>query len=260
MNRADLCCCAWLLWAAGLTAWADEPRVSERRSGYEFMSAATQAMQRDDTLNPAMLWVKQGEALWQSAEGKDTASCEGCHGAAPVAMRGVAARYPAWDAVLQTPQNLAQRINQCRVQHQKAQPWRFESAELLSLESYVAYQSRGLPLAPVVDQRLQAALERGRSRYQQRMGQLDLSCAQCHDQRWGQRLGGSVIPQAHVGNYPVYRLEWQALGSLQRRIRNCMNGVRTQAYAFGAPELVELELYLADRSRAMTAEAPGIRP
>ncbi len=48
-----------------------------------------------------------------------------------------------------------------------------------------------------------------RKLYRQRIGQLDLSCAQCHDDNAGKRLGGSVIPQAHPTGYPIYRLEWQ---------------------------------------------------
>lgn len=224
------------------------------------MSPATQAMQREDTLNPGMLWVKQGETLWQTPAGQSAKSCASCHGEAATSMRGVATRYPAFDEALQRPVNLAQRIRLCRQDHQQAQPWRLESQELLSLESFIAYQSRGLPLAAASDTRLRPSLERGRELFGQRMGQLDLSCAQCHDQRWGQRLGGSVIPQAHPDGYPVYRLEWQGLGSLQRRLRNCMSGVRALPYAFGATELVELELFLRIRASGMAMEAPGVRP
>jgi len=50
-----------------------------------------------------------------------------------------------------------------------------------------------------------------------------------HDKRRSKnRRGGSVIPQAHPTGYPLYRLEWQAVGSLQRRLRNCMIGVRAE--------------------------------
>jgi sulfur-oxidizing protein SoxA len=92
------------------------------------------------------------------------------------------------------------------------------------------------------------------------MGQIDLSCAQCHDQRWGQRLGGNTIPQAHPTGYPLYRLEWQGLGSLQRRLRNCLSGMRAEPWPLGAPELVELELFLASQARGMALETPGVRP
>ena len=248
------------LAALCITGATTQAQTDTRRSGFEFMSPSTQAMQRDDTLNPGMLWVKQGEVLWRRASEKNTTSCADCHGEATTSMRGVATRHPAFDAGLQRPVNLSQRINLCRQQHQGAEPWRAESQDLLSLESYVAYQSRGLPLAAGSDARLAPFVERGRQHYHQRMGQLDLSCAQCHDQRWGRRLGSSLIPQSHPTAYPVYRLEWQGLGSLQRRLRNCMSGVRAQPYALDSLELVELELYLATQAQGMLIESPGVRP
>jgi sulfur-oxidizing protein SoxA len=70
------------------------------------------------------------------------------------------------------------------------------------------------------------------------------TCAQCHDSNSGKRLAGNVIPQAHPTGYPLYRLEWQALGSLQRRLRNCLAGLRAHAQDFGAAEFVDLELVL----------------
>lgn len=245
-----------LLWPALLAQAADE----SRRSGFDFMGADVQAMQRDDALNPAMLWVQQGKQLWQQATGNGGRSCADCHGDVRQSMRGVATRYPAFDPTSQGAINLAQRINLCRQEQQRAAPWKLEGEELLSLESLIALQSRGLPLQAVDDARLQAALERGRARYWQRLGQLDLSCAHCHEQRWGQRLGGTPIPQAHPTSYPQYRLEWQGLGSLQRRVRNCLSGVRAQPWPLGAPELAELELFLRNRARGMPMESPGVRP
>jgi sulfur-oxidizing protein SoxA len=268
-----------LLLAAlsGLSALAQPQAAPDtRRSGFEFMGSSTQAMQRDDSLNPAMLWVKQGEAIWNRSELAPTpptaplsatnpaatpraaTPCASCH--AISRMAGVAARYPAFDAKRQRPINLGQRINLCRQEQQNLPPWAAEHADLLSVESFVAFQSRGMPVESNPDERLKPFLANGRQRYQQRMGQLDLSCAQCHDQRWGQRLGGSVIPQSHPTAYPVYRLEWQSMGSLQRRLRNCMNGVRAELYPYGSLELVELELFLAQQAAGMPLESPGVRP
>ena len=236
------------------------PTHDLRRSGFEFMGSSTQAMQKDDALNPGMLWVKDGEALWQKPSGSSGKACMGCHAQAAGSMRGVAARYPAFDALLKRPITLSQRINQCRQQHQQADPLRPESQELLSLESYVAFQSRGLPVATPKDSRLEPFRQQGQLRFMQRMGQLNLSCAQCHDANAGKSLGSSLIPQAHPTGYPIYRLQWQALGSLQRRLRNCMSGVRAEPFAYDAQELVELELYLASRAAGMQVETPGVRP
>jgi L-cysteine S-thiosulfotransferase len=251
--------------AAGLAALiglsvAAQPLPDGRRSGFDFMSPATQAMQRDDASNPGMLWVLDGEAAWLQPVGVERRSCAGCHGDARQSMRGVAARYPAFDDALQRPLDLRQRIAGCR---QKLQPGDIaadDHPQALALEAYVAFQSRGQPISPPTDPRLQPARERGRLLYQQRLGQLDLACSDCHDAMAGRRLGGSPIPQAHPTGYPIYRLEWQGLGSLQRRLRACLGGVRAEPFAWGAPQWIELELFLAWRARGMPLEAPAARP
>jgi L-cysteine S-thiosulfotransferase len=123
-----------------------------------------------------------------------------------------------------------------------------------------AVPSRGMPVSPATDARLTPFRDNGRRLFQSRIGQLDLSCASCHDDNWGKRLGGSVIPQAHPNGYTLYRLEWQAVGSLQRRLRNCMIGVRAEPFAFGASEFIDLELYLMERANGLPIETPAVRP
>ena len=146
-----------------------------------------------------------------------------------------------------------------RTEQQKAQAFPLEGRELLALSAFVARQSRGLPIESS-DPRLAPFIEQGRALYTARQGQLNLACAQCHDDNWGQKLAGIPMPQGHPTGYPLYRLEWQTLGSLQRRLRNCLSGIRAEPYPFGAPELVELERYLMWRARGMKVESPAVRP
>jgi len=246
----------WLLLSVALHAVAQPAR----RSGFDDMSPSTQAMQRDDAQNPAMLWAQDGAALWARAPSPSVPACAGCHGEARASMRGVAARYPAYDEALARPIDLATRINRCREMRQGAPRWAPDSQELLSLESHLALQSRGLPVEPPADVRLLPWRERGEALYRARIGQLNLSCAQCHDERAGLRLGGGLIPQGHANGYPLYRLEWQGVGSLLRRIRNCMTGVRAQPLAADSPEFAALATYLAWRDRGMPVESPAVRP
>jgi sulfur-oxidizing protein SoxA len=234
--------------------------ADERRSGFAFMSAPTQALQRDDSLNPAMLWVAGGEAAWRTRAGRADRSCADCHGDARQSMLGVAARHPAFDAASGGPLTLGGRINTCRTRQQQAEPFAPESEPLLGLEAHLALASRGQPIAPPDDARLAPWREQGRRLYAQRLGQLDLSCADCHDRLAGRRLGGNVIPQGHATGYPIYRLEWQGLGSLQRRLRNCLAGVRAEVPAYGSPDLVALELHLMQRAAGMLVESPAVRP
>jgi sulfur-oxidizing protein SoxA len=224
------------------------------------MAPETQAMQNDDTANPGMLWVLDGEQLWKARNGAAGKACADCHGDARESMKGVAARYPAFDKALGRPVNLEQRINMCRATHQQATPLAYESRELLALTAFVAQQSRGLAIETGSDPELAPFVAKGRDLFMQRQGQLNLSCANCHDDNWDKRLAGSAITQAHPTGYPIYRLEWQSLGSLQHRLRGCIAGIRAQPYDYGAPELVELELYLMSRAKGMPMEAPAVRP
>ena len=242
-----------------ISAHAEIP-LGERRSGYADLAPDTKAMQDDDTANPGMLWVQDGEALWNAKSGAANRACADCHNDARATMTGVAARYPAFDSKLGRPIDLEQRINLCRAERQQAPAFAYESKELLSLSAFIGKQSRGEPIAPPTDERLRPFLEAGLEQFNRRQGQLNLSCGQCHDDNWGKRLAGSLIPQAHPTGYPLYRLEWQAVGSLQRRLRNCIVGMRAEPYDYGAPEYVSLELYLMWRARGLPIEAPAVRP
>jgi L-cysteine S-thiosulfotransferase len=248
-----------MLAVLGAAAAAADIPLAERKSGYEFMARETRAMQDDDSTNPATLWVLDGETLWQRKEGAAGKSCADCHGDARTGMKGVAARYPAFNAARGRPVDLEQRIDMCRVEQQRATPLAFESRELLALSAYIGQQSRGMPIEIAEDSRLRPFLEAGRAMFIERQGQLNLSCTQCHDDNWGQKLAGAAIPQGHPTGYPLYRLEWQMLGSLQRRLRNCLFGMRAVSYPYGS-ELVDLELYLMWRARGMAVETPAVRP
>jgi sulfur-oxidizing protein SoxA len=175
-------------------------------------------------------------------------------------MRGIAARYPRYDLGFKRPVDLQERINICRARRQDASPFPFESRELLALTAFVAHQSRGTSIQVIIDERLKPFFNAGRELFEGRQGQLNISCAQCHDDNWGKRLAGNVIPQAQPTGYPVYRLEWQEIGSLQRRLRNCLIGMRAEPYPDGAIEYVELELYMTWRANGLRMETPAVRP
>jgi sulfur-oxidizing protein SoxA len=226
--------------------------AEDRRSGRDTMSPALRTLQADDGQHPAQLALALGREAWSAG----ATSCASCHGE-PERLRGAATRYPTWDRGLL---DLPGRIQRCRVQHQKLPAWAPEAEPLLALSALVAQQSRGLPLKPPAGPELDAAAARGQRLFTTRLGALNLSCAQCHDERAGLRLGGSLIPQGHVDDYPVYRLEWQSLGSLQRRLRGCLSGVRATVWDWDSAELLALEVYLSRRSAGLTMQPPGVRP
>ena len=221
-------------------------------SGYDDASPAIRAMQDDDSQNPAMLWVQQGQALW----GQGCASCHGDVGS----MRGTGARYPAYDPRVGRPITLSGRINQCRTDRAGQPAWPTESDEMLAVSALVGLQSRGLPVAIDGDGPARPFIDQGRALFALRQGQLNLSCANCHDTLAGQRLGGARIPQGQPNGYPLYRLEWQSMGSLDRRLRNCLTGVRAEPLPPSSPEMAALQFYLGYRSNGLTIETPAVRP
>ncbi|MGL4322589.1 MAG: sulfur oxidation c-type cytochrome SoxA [Beijerinckiaceae bacterium] len=239
---------------------AEEIPAAQRQSGYEIMTGDTRAMQDNDRANPAMLWAAEGERLWATPAGNNARACSSCHGDAKETMRGIAARYPAFDEKTNAPIDLQNRIRACQTNNQQIQPAPYESRTLLALTIWISTQSRSMPITPDRDPRLAPFSERGKELFTQRSGQLNFSCQNCHDDNWGKKLGASTIPQAHPTGYPIYRLEWQGAGSLQRRLRNCMTGVRAEPYAYGAPEMIALELYLMQRATGMRLETPAVRP
>ena len=232
---------------AGLALAADRPQPP--KSGVEFTGADARAMQADDFANPGMLWVGRGEKLWSEPAGASGKSCADCHGDAAKSMKGVAARTV----------HLEGRINDCRTGMQEARAFEPESQPLLSLSAYVAFQSRGMPMAVEDTPEIHASLERGRALYHRRSGQMNLSCSQCHDDHWGRKLAAETLSQGQPNAFPEYRLSWESVGSVARRIRACYSGIRAEMPEYGSPDLADLETYLAWRASGLPVESPGVR-
>ena len=250
----------WLgLLAASAAAGSEVPANEGAVSGASFQSAETRSLQNDDFANPGMLWVDQGASLWRKVPEQGGRACAGCHGNGSEAMRGVAARYPAYDAEQNRIVNLEGRINRCRTDNQRQPAFAYETSELLALTAYVAHQSKGMSIAVSVDGPARAAFEAGERYFYTRRGQMNLACHHCHERNVGRMLRGDRLSQGQATGYPLYRLAWQTLGSLHRRLRFCDIGVRAEPFAYGAREYLNLELYLAWRARGLPIETPAVR-
>ena len=256
---------ALLLLAAGMLvaapAWTQNRVIPQAglKSGFEFLSPDLKKMQLDDFANPGTLWVDRGEKLWRAEAGAAKKSCADCHGDARASMKGVAARYPQVDRHSGDLMTLDARILQSRVERQKAVPFARESEDLLALSAYVAYQSRGMAMDADIEGAAKKHFDAGEAFFFRRRGQLNLNCGHCHDAHWGGTLFAERISQGHPNAYPIYRLEWQGLGSLERRLRACLSGVRAEILAFGSPEYADLALYLSWRAKGLPIETPGVR-
>jgi sulfur-oxidizing protein SoxA len=252
--------CAWLFAGAALAAeheWG-KYAVDGRRSGYTYAAPETRAMQDDEFDNPGSIWVAKGEALWNSVDGAKGKSCASCHADAADSMRGVGARYPLVSKSGKLL-NLERRINLCRAGALGAPPWRSESEPLLAMTAYIKHQSLDMPVSPVIDGAAAPFFAKGKEIYETRRGQLDLACIHCHEQNHGNMLRAQRLSEGMSNGFPTYRLKWQALGSLERRMSGCMQDIRAEPYPQDADEYVALELYLAWRARGLPVETPAVR-
>ncbi|CAN5288701.1 sulfur oxidation c-type cytochrome SoxA [soil metagenome] len=250
---------ALLLGIAALALLSVAPALAEIRSGSDFLSPELRRQQADETRNPGFFWVEQGRDLFSRKLTPEGQACIGCHAQPMQSLRGAATRYPQVDAATGRLMNLEGRIEQCRVERQAQPAFGHETTELLSMTAYVASLSRGLPIEVKTDGAAKPYFEAGKAFFERRQGQLNLSCQQCHDGLVNQKLRGDTISHGAGTGYPAYRLEWNDVGSLHRRLRACSLGVRATQFDYGAPEYLALELYLAGRAQGLPVETPAMR-
>ena len=233
-------------------------RHPEARSGYEFARPETRAIQDDDFANPGLFWIERGRDLWEAPGGTRRQSCAGCHGDA-ANLAAAAPTHPKIDAATGRLVNLEQRINLCRTRHMDAEPFPLESDPLLSLSAYVTRTAAGRPLQVQINGPARSWFKRGRDLYAERVGQMNLACTQCHDQRAGLFLRAERISQGQINGFPTYLLRWGTLSSVHRRFQFCNEQARAEPLALGSDDYNALQLYVAWRGAGLAVEAPAVR-
>ena len=236
----------------------DHP-LPEILSGWHFRSPETQSLQSDDFENPGFIWVEQGAELWDEVDGSEGKACASCHGDAAESMARVGAEMPKWSEARGKPINLEQQINACRTERMGAKAWKWESGELLGMTAFVRNQSRGTPVNVQIDGPMTPWFKKGEELYNTRVGQLDLACANCHQDYYGKRIRADLLSQGQSNGFPTYRLKWQKIGSLHRRFKGCMGQVRATPYKVGSDEFLALELYVNWRGQGLPVETPAVR-
>lgn len=238
---------------------ADSP-LEHIYSGWRFRASETQSLQLDDFENPAFPAVDDGEALWAKVEGSEGKSCASCHNDAPTSMKGVRAEFPKWNAAANRPHTMETQINECRTDRMGADKWKWEAKQMLAMTAYVGLQSRGMPVK--VDTKSAGMAEwstKGKELYYTRVGQLNMSCANCHEENYGNMIRADHLSQGQINGFPTYRLKWAGLGSIHRRFKGCMKNIRAKPYKRGSDEFTALEVYLASRGNGLSVETPAVR-
>ncbi|NKB52637.1 MAG: sulfur oxidation c-type cytochrome SoxA [Rhizobiaceae bacterium] len=233
--------------------------VEKIYSGWRFRSSETQSLQMDDFENPAMPLVDIGTDIWGTEDGAAGKSCQSCHNDASDSMKGIRAGYPKWSDKRGKPHTLETQINECRTDRMEAKAWKWESSEMLSMTALVGFQSRGMPVNVTTDGPMTKWHDMGKDLYFTRVGQLNMSCANCHEDNYGNMIRADHLSQGQINGFPTYRLKWGGVGSSHRRFKGCMENIRAVAYKRGSDEFIALELYLASRGQGLSVETPAVR-
>jgi sulfur-oxidizing protein SoxA len=205
---------------------------------------------------PYEIGVDEGLVLFETpfASGSGYAECFG-DGA-------VKQNYPYFDETSQSVVTLELAINQCR-QDNGEPALDFASAEMVNLMAYMAFQSRGHPVAvptPSSEGAL-AAFDAGKRFYTTRRGQLNFSCSGCHIQIVGNMLRAEKLSASlgHVTHWPVYRFKWEALGGLHLRFQECNSQVRAEPFELQSDAYRNLEYFLSYMANGLELNGPATR-
>jgi sulfur-oxidizing protein SoxA len=232
--------------------------VDEVMSGWLFRGTETRGMQMDDFDNPGMIFVEKAMEDWTTADGSEGKSCSSCHNDMD-SMAGVKPTYPKWDEAAGTVQTLQMQMNECRTERMGAEAWGYDKGPAINMEAALSSVSRGMPVNVAIDGPAQSAWELGKELYYTRTGQLELSCANCHEDSYGMMIRADHLSQGQINGFPVYRLKNTKLNGAHSRFKGCVRDTRAETYSPGSDEFIALELYVASRGNGLSVEGPSIR-
>ena len=233
--------------------------VDEVLSGWRFRSDETQVMQADDFDNPGMIFVEKAMDDWVKVDGSKGKSCESCHGDVEESMVGVRAVYPKWNEDAGEVRTLAMQVNDCRTNQMGADAYKYTGGSMAAMEALISVQSRGMPVNVAIDGPVADVWEQGKELYYTRTGQLDLSCASCHEENYGNMIRADHLSQGQINGFPTYRLKNAKLNTTHARFKGCVRDTRAETFKPAGDEFIALELYVASRGNGLSVEAPAVR-
>lgn len=242
------------------TAAPEGHPLDEVISGWHYRTEETRALEADSFQNPGMLYVERGEEIWNTVDGAAGKSCASCHGDDGEFLKGLGANYPKWDEASNRPINVELQINACREANMEAKPYKFDAADQKALTTYIKHQSLGMPVEVDLTQgEMKSWWDKGEELYYTRTGQLNLSCATCHEDYNGNYIRADHLSQGNVNGFPTYRLKQSSMVSLHNRFRGCIRDTRAEFPAAFSDDLMALEVYVTWRGSGLSVETPAVR-
>ena len=232
--------------------------LDELISGWRFRTNETQALQMDDFDNPSFIFIEQGEDLYAKVDGSEGKSCASCHEDV-ASFKGLKSSLPRHNASTGKLDTMETLVNNCRTERMGAEPWKWSKGKMTAMTSLISLQSRGMAINVKVDGDAANAYELGKDLYYTRVGQLDMSCANCHEDNYGNMIRADNLSQGQINGFPTYRLKNAKMNSVHARFKGCMKNIRATPFKEGSDEFRALELYVASRGNGLSVESPSVR-
>jgi L-cysteine S-thiosulfotransferase len=176
---------------------------------------------------------------------------------------GIRQNYPYFDDKTGEVITLELALNRCRAANGE-EPYSYVKDEMASLTAYMAFTSRGklFDINIPNDPRAIAAYQNGERYFYTRRGQLNFSCASCHVQNPGNHIRTEVLAPALgiVAGMPIYRSEWNGMGTMSRRLVTCNSQVRGVPLEPQDEDYRDVEYYLTFMSNGLPVSGPAARP
>ncbi len=176
---------------------------------------------------------------------------------------GIRQNYPTFDEKEGKVVTLELALNRCREANGEA-PYSYVKDEMASLTAYMAFTSRGKPMDIKIpnDPRALEAYENGKRYFYTRRGQLNFSCATCHVQSPGERIRAEILAPAYgiLNAMPIYRSEWNGMGTISRRFITCNSQTRAVPLEPQSDEYRDVEYFLSYVANGLPISGPGARP
>ena len=171
--------------------------------------------------------------------------------------------YPYFDETKKEVVSLTSAVNECLTKAGEKK-WNPKKGKMAEFQAYIAYQTSEVEKEvniKIESEDAVAAYERGKEFYYSQRGYLKLSCATCHVQGTAQRVRNESLSQllGHTTHFPVYRLKWQGLGTLERRMEGCVKDQGQNPPKAESKIMKELLYFMAYMSNGMKIDGPDIR-
>ncbi|MFN4203029.1 MAG: sulfur oxidation c-type cytochrome SoxA [Tabrizicola sp.] len=227
-------------------------------SGWHYREDETRDLERDDFDNPGMVYVDRGLDMWNSPIGKNGESCAGCH-QGPESMAGLRAVTPRVDAKTGALMTVENYIDKCVTERMGLESWKWTGDEMKDMLALISMQSRGMPVNVAIDGPAAPFWEKGKEIYYTRFGQLEMSCASCHEDNQGKFIRADHLSQGQINGFPTYRLKDAGILSAQQRFVGCVRDTRAETFKPNSDEFKALELFVASRGNGLSVEGVAVR-